>query len=113
MPATIKIYPPSQLPDKGVNETQFNIWTEELEVYLQQDDDFSVFLPGGKYSVWSSFETDPGRIPEVKVEDKAQRLGQRFFLFGDDNHDEFRRPNTLRAERRMKRTAKQICSHRE
>ena len=54
-----------------------------------------------------------GRGRSSLLEDKAQRLGQRFFLFGDDNHDEFRRPNTLRAERRMKRTAKQICSHRE
>ena len=73
MPATIKIYPPTQLPDKGVNETQFNIWTEELEVYLQQDDDFAVFLPGGKYSTWASLETDPGRINEVKLEDRAPR----------------------------------------
>ena len=73
MPATIKIYPPSQLPEKGVNETQFNIWTEELEVYLSQDDDFSVFLPGAKYSTWTSFETNPNRIVEIKQGDRVQR----------------------------------------
>ena len=40
---TIKIYPPSQLPDRLVSETHFNIWLEELEVYLSQEKDFEVF----------------------------------------------------------------------
>ena len=34
---SIKIYPPAQLPDKDISETQFNIWREELEVYLSQE----------------------------------------------------------------------------
>ena len=71
MPTSIKIYPPSQLPDKGVSETQFNIWTEELEVYLTQDDDFSVFLPGGDYETWLSQETNPERILNIKDEHRA------------------------------------------
>ena len=31
---SLKIYPPSRLPDNDVTETQFNMWKEELEVYL-------------------------------------------------------------------------------
>ena len=73
MPTTIKIYPPSQLPDKGVSETQFNIWTEELEVYLTQDDDFAAFLPGGDYAEWVSYETNPDRIVNIKEERRAAR----------------------------------------
>ena len=51
---TIKVYPPNQLPDRGVSETEFNIWTEELEVYLSQEKDFDVFLPGEPYKEWKS-----------------------------------------------------------
>jgi len=42
---SVKIYPPSRLPSSNVNETQFEIWREELEVYLSQEADFKVFLP--------------------------------------------------------------------
>ena len=73
MPTSIKIYPPSQLPDKGVSETQFNIWTEELEVYLTQDDNFSVFLPDGDYAEWFSQETNPDRIVAIKPAHQAER----------------------------------------
>ena len=52
---TIKIYPPSQLPDREVSETQFSIWKEELEVYLSQDKEFEVFLPGEKYTIQIKF----------------------------------------------------------
>ena len=45
---TIKIYPPSQLPDRNVSETEFNIWKEELEVYLNQEESFQQFLEDGK-----------------------------------------------------------------
>ena len=69
---TIKIYPPSQLPDRLVSETHFNIWMEELEVYLSQEKDFEVFLKGGKYENWESAETNPDRIVEIKPEDRAQ-----------------------------------------
>ena len=34
--AAIKIEPPAKLPEQGLTEVQFNIWVEELEVYLQQ-----------------------------------------------------------------------------
>ena len=69
---SIKIYPPTQLPDREVNETQFNIWVEELEVYLCQEKDYEIFLKGGKYENWESAEVNPDRVPDVKDEDRVQ-----------------------------------------
>ena len=60
--ATIKVYPPSQLPDRGVSETQLKIWIEELEVYLILDDRYEVFLKNGYYSTWDSQESTPNRL---------------------------------------------------
>ena len=51
---SIKVYPPKPLPDRGVSETQFKIWIEELEVYLSQEEGFRKFLPGEAYESWSS-----------------------------------------------------------
>jgi len=70
--ATIKVYPPTQLPDRGVSETQFKIWVEELEVYLSQVDRYEVFLAGGEYSSWESQENNEDRLTEVKGEDANQ-----------------------------------------
>ena len=65
----IKVYPPIPLPDRGVSETQFKIWIEELEVYLSQEDKFRVFLEGEAYSEWESQENNPDRPTAVKAED--------------------------------------------
>ena len=54
---TIKVYAPNQLPDRGVSETQFNIWIEELEIYLSQEADFRLFLPGEAYAESSLMKT--------------------------------------------------------
>ena len=69
MPTSIKIYPPTRLPDRNVSETQFNIWSEELEVYLSQETDFATFLPGGRYENWVSAEVNEHRIVAIKEED--------------------------------------------
>ena len=53
---TIKIYPPSQLPDRNVSETEFNIWKKELKVYLSQEESFQQFLEDGKYKSWKKQE---------------------------------------------------------
>ena len=53
---TIKIYPPSQLPDRNVSEIEFNIWKEDLEVYLSQEESFQQFLEDGKYDTWKKEE---------------------------------------------------------
>ena len=65
---TIKIYPPTQLSERDVTETQFNIWQEELEIYLMQEKDFAVFIQGGAYSNWESQETNKDRIPALKAQ---------------------------------------------
>ena len=65
----IKVYPPTQLPDRGVSETQFKIWLEELEVYLSQEEKFQVFLEGGDYALWESQEENSNRITELKGAD--------------------------------------------
>ena len=69
---TIKIYPPSQLPDREVTETQFSIWKEELEVYLSQEADFAIFLPDQPYANWEAAEIFPDKVRELKVEDRVQ-----------------------------------------
>ena len=61
---TIKIYPPTKLPNSNVSETQFAIWQEELEVYLSQESDFKLFLPNKSYGSWLSYEENPDRILE-------------------------------------------------
>ena len=66
---SIKIYPPSRLPDSDVTETQFNMWQEELEVYLSQEADYKVFLPDKLYSTWSSYEENRDRIRNLKPRD--------------------------------------------
>ena len=67
---SIKIYPPTPLPDRNVNETQFNIWTEEIEVYLSQEKDFAIFLPGALYENWESLEANNRRITALKENDR-------------------------------------------
>ena len=66
---SLKIYPPTQLPDRDVTETQFNIWQEELEVYLLQEKDYAVFLKDGAYETWESLESNKDRIAALKAED--------------------------------------------
>ena len=66
---SIKIYPPSQLPNKALTETHFNIWKEELEVYLSQEKGFKVFLPGQLYDEWDSAESYANRIRNLHAND--------------------------------------------
>ena len=73
---TIKIYAPTQLPDRGVSETQFDIWCEELEVYLNQEDEFAQFLPNGKYSTWQSKEANTERIAVLHLDDRSDNAVQ-------------------------------------
>ncbi len=72
--ATIKIYPPQQLPAEGVTDVQFKIWSEELEVYLDIDDRFQKFLPGGRYDNWLAAESNPDRLTVAKAPDKDDDL---------------------------------------
>ena len=66
---SIKIYPPAQLPDRNISETQFNIWKEEIEVYISQEKDFKIFLPGQAYANWESAEAYGNRIRQLHDND--------------------------------------------
>ena len=69
---TIKIYPPERLPDRNISETQFNIWREELEVYLSQEKSYKVFLPNQLYANWESAESYGSRIRRLHNADLVQ-----------------------------------------
>ena len=75
---TIKIYPPSQLSDRNVSEIEFNIWKEELEVYLSQEDSFQQFLEDGKYDTWKKEEESRNgkRITELNAEEGQDANGE-------------------------------------
>ena len=49
MPST-KIFPPKQLPTKGLSEEKLKTWTTEIEVWLGADDDMARFMQDGQYS---------------------------------------------------------------
>ena len=74
---TIKIYPPSQLSDRNVSEIEFNIWKEELEVYLSQENSFQQFLEDGKYDNWKKEEESRNgkRITELDAEEGQDANG--------------------------------------
>ena len=60
--SSIKIYPPNQLPAEGLTDTQFQIWCEELEVYLEIEEKYRKFLPGGTYDKWTAAEENSLRV---------------------------------------------------
>ena len=72
--APIKIYPPTKLPEKGVTDLLFNIWVEELEVYLSQDDRFTPFMRGGHYNAWEAYNANANRIDAPLGEDAVADL---------------------------------------
>ena len=70
----IKIYPPNQLPSEGVTDVQFQIWKEELEVYLETEPKFEKYLPGGRYQQWEAAETNENRLTYVVQPEKDTDL---------------------------------------
>ena len=75
--APIKIYPPTKLPEKGVTDLLFNIWVEEIEVYLSQDDRFTPFMRGGHYSAWEAYDASADCIATPAGDDAAVDLPTR------------------------------------
>ena len=69
---SIKIYPPNQLSEKKISETQFNIWREELEVYLSQEKCFKIFLLGQLYERWESAESYSHRVRNLHQQDRVK-----------------------------------------
>ena len=77
----IKIHPPKQLPEHSLSQQEFEDWTNELEIYLGQDEAMARFMTGGVYQDWTSQEANPHRIPavldgdpQIPEEDAANRV---------------------------------------
>ena len=56
MPGQIKVYAPTRLPDQGLSEQGFQTWKTELRIYLNQNEEFLEFMPGGLYPKWEPAE---------------------------------------------------------
>ena len=68
---TIEIGRPSQLPDRNVSESEFNIWNEELEGYQES---FQQFLEDGKYKKEEEVENGK-RSTELEAEERQDANG--------------------------------------
>ena len=72
--SSIKIDPPNTLPAENITDTQFAIWREHLEVYLEIEEKFRQFLQGGRYSKWIPAEQNEKRILTVVAPDSEEQL---------------------------------------
>ena len=48
-----------------MSQQEFEDWTNELEIYLGQDEAIARFMTGGVYATWTLQEANPHRIPAV------------------------------------------------
>ena len=62
---TVKVFAPEKLPATGVSETRLQIWYDQLICYLEQEDDYALFMDGGAYETWDAAEEFPDRIRRV------------------------------------------------
>ena len=78
MPTSIKVHPPERLPESGLTEQDFQTYKTELEVFLQLDEKFHPFFPGGAYESWEAGEGGEERLREPQqvgaVKDDAAKL---------------------------------------
>ena len=78
MPTSIKVSPPERLPESGLTEQDFQTYKTELEVFLQLDEKFHPFFPGGAYESWEAGEGGEERLREPQqvgaVKDDAAKL---------------------------------------
>ena len=79
-----KIEVPNQLPEADLTRVQFKSWKEGMMVYLKQNEDFLLFLPGGNYETWTAAEENGTRIAilhasenEGTADDKKKKLAKR------------------------------------
>ena len=70
----MKIRYPSVLPQIGVSDAQFSFWKDKLEVYLETEQKFHKFLPGGRYQTWEPAERNEHRIVTHVAPDTAESL---------------------------------------
>ena len=68
-------YPPV-LPQEKVSDSYFTFWKDKLEVYLETEDNFHKFLPGGRYAEWTAAEKNSLRVLTAVAPDTAETLPQ-------------------------------------
>ena len=97
--SSIKIYPPNELPQEGISDAQFEIWSEQLEIYLEIEEKFRKFLPGGKYDTWIPAEQNDKRIivpiapdTEDKLVDHRRDLRQFISIVAKYVHIDYYKP---------------------
>ena len=73
----IKISKPERLPKEGITDVDFLTWKNELENYLNQDDNFQLFTARGVYSTWVAAEIDDRRLLAPKGHDANADLPAR------------------------------------
>ena len=78
MPTSIKVLPPERLPEGELTEQDFQTYQTELEVFLQLDEKFHPFFPGGAYESWEAGENGGERLTQARrvgeVDDTPQKL---------------------------------------
>ena len=62
---TAKVHLPNLLLPITLTQTQFDIWSAELQAWLVADDTRAQFLPGALYGTWQSEEQNPLPIAEA------------------------------------------------
>ena len=81
MPTSIKVLPPERLPEGELTEQDFQTYKTELEVFLQLDEKFHHFFPGGAYQEWEAGEDGEERLKETQrvgeVDDTPAKLARR------------------------------------
>ena len=69
---SIKVLPPTRLEEGKLSEEEFQIFQTELEVFLEVDTKYEIFMHDGKYKEWKSFEELQERIEALHAEDMTK-----------------------------------------
>ena len=60
-----------------MTEDDFNIWEEQLIIYLVQNEEYELFLDDGRYNTWRAAEDFPHRLAAHVAPDQANNLAKR------------------------------------
>ena len=69
---SIKVLAPTRLQEGKLSEAAFQIFTTELEVYLEVDTKYEIFMQDGRYSRWKSQEEFRDRIETLHADDRTK-----------------------------------------
>ena len=69
---SIKVHAPTRLEEGKLSEAKFQIFKTELEVFLEVDPKYEIFMQDGKYHEWRSFEDFKDRIETLHVDERTK-----------------------------------------